>query len=182
MDDIIQLKKGDIFIFNKVYERLHKQLYHYLLGKTGSLYYAEEITQITFIKLWKSRENLNEHIQLDVQVFRIAKTTMIDQLRHTSGYQKMQTLLVGKTKDSADFNNGFDRLQEKEIQFKLQKSLSQLPPMQRKVFELSRIYNLSHKEIATHQSISLKTVESHINQALRKIKGAFIILILIPIF
>lgn len=177
MNDIILLKNGDEFVFNKIYQNLHKKLYHYILSKTGSLYYAEEVTQITFLKLWKGRHNLNDQINLEIQIFRIAKTTMIDHFRQSSGYQKMQNLLSEKMQKSADFNNGIKNLQKKEILYKVQKTLALLPPMQRKVFELSRIYHLTHKEIANQQSISLKTVESHINQAIKKIKSTFLILI-----
>ena len=176
MDEIVQLKGGDLTVFNNVYEAFHGRLYHYVLGKTGSLFQAEEITQLTFIKLWNSRQNLNEDIPLDTQIFRIARTTMIDQLRHVSGYEKMQTLLTGKSKNEADCNAGPDSLQEKEIREKLQRVLSKLPPMQKKVFELSRLYHLNHKEIASLQSIRLKTVENHMNQALRKIREAFLLL------
>lgn len=182
MDEIIQLKNGDLIVFNKVYEEFHARLYHYILGKTGSAFYAEEVTQITFIKLWNTRQNLNEHIKLDIQIFRIARTTMIDQWRHVSGYEKMQSLLSGKTENYYDVNAGFDNLQEKEIQSKLQRILSKLPPMQKKVFEMSRIYHLNYKEIASLQSISTKTVENHIHQALKKIKGALLITVLFHLF
>lgn len=182
MNEIIQLKNGDLRIFNKVYEEFRKRLYRYVLNKTGSAFYAEEITQIAFIKLWNSREKLNEEIKLDIQIFRIARTTMIDHWRHISGYEKMQSLLSGKTQHSSDVNTGFDRLQEKEIRSKLKKSLSKLTPMQKKVFEMSRMDQLNYKEIASLQSISLKTVEHHIHEALKKIKGALIILILMRIF
>ena len=182
MNEIAQLKEGDLLVFNKVYEEFRKRLHHYVFIKTGSAFYAEEITQIAFIKLWNSRQRLDEHIKLDIQIFRIARTTMIDQWRQSSGYEKMQCLLSGKTQYNSDVNNGFDSLREKEILSKLQKVLSKLPPMQKRVFELSRIHQLNYREIASLQSISLKTVENHIHQALKKMKGAFVILILLYIF
>ena len=182
MNQIDQLKGGDLVVFNTVYKSFHVRLYHYVLIKTGSSFYAQEITQLTFIKLWNSRQNLNEDISLDIQIFRIARTTMIDQLRHVSGYEKMQALLSGKTHENSACNDGPDSLQEKEILSKLKTALSKLPPMQKKVFEMSRFQQLNYKEIASLQSISTKTVENHINQALKKIKGAFIIFLLLPIF
>ena len=182
MNEIVQLKEGDLIVFNKVYEAFHGRLYHYVLAKTGSLFQAEEITQLTFIKLWKYRQNLKEDILLDIQIFRIARTTLIDQLRQVSGYEKMQTLLTGKTHENAAWNHGPESLQEKEILFKLKTAISRLPPMQKKVFEMSRLQQLNYKEIASLQSIRLKTVENHMTQALRKIREAFLLLALLLLF
>jgi len=173
--DIIQLKKGDLVVFNEVYEKFHKPLYCYLLKKTSSAFFAEEITQTTFIKLWRYRESLNEDISLDAQIFRIAKTAFIDQMRQLSGARKAHAAFIKRARSNEVFNDGLQSVQEKEILGKLQNALSRVTPMQRKVFELSRVYQLSHKEIGVQQSISTKTVENHINQALKKIKGSFVI-------
>jgi len=42
-----------------------------------------------------------------------------------------------------------------------------MPDMQKKVFEMSRFEEKSHREIATALSISIKTVETHISRALK---------------
>lgn len=178
MHDIIQLKKGDVSVFNKVYSDYHKRLYYYLLKKTGSSFYAEEITQVAFIKLWKYRESLNEEISLDAQIFRVAKTAFIDQMRQIAGKKKMTAAFFGKIQKEEVLNEGIEKINEKEVLSKLQKVLSGLTPTQKKVFEMSRLYELNYKEIAVLQSTSVKTVENHINQALKKIKTSFLLLVL----
>ena len=47
------------------------------------------------------------------------------------------------------------------------KLISELTPRQQEVFHLSREEHLSYKEIAIRLSISEKTVERHINEALK---------------
>ena len=61
---------------------------------------------------------------------------------------------------------------------KLEKLIGMLPPVRQRVFYLSRINNYSHKEIAKMLSISPKTVENHINLALKFIKPFFILILL----
>ena len=78
---IAALKEGDEFIFGEIFNEFHQKVYYYILLKTKSAYLAEEVTQITFIKLWNNHARLEESIPLSSQVFQIAKTTCIDLLR-----------------------------------------------------------------------------------------------------
>ncbi|HWJ30604.1 MAG TPA: sigma-70 family RNA polymerase sigma factor, partial [Flavisolibacter sp.] len=80
-------------------------------------------------------------------------------------------------------NRGPSNLELKYIQEQLNKAMSDLPPMRRKVFELSRLHGLSYKEIAIRLSISEKTVENHINHALKQLRHSFPLLsILLVLF
>jgi DNA-directed RNA polymerase specialized sigma24 family protein len=78
---IAALKEGDEFVFGEIFNEFHQKVYFYILGKTKSAYLAEEVTQLTFIKLWNNSFKLDESPPLSSQVFRIAKTTCIDLLR-----------------------------------------------------------------------------------------------------
>jgi RNA polymerase sigma-70 factor (family 1) len=177
---VAHIKQGDVFVFNQVFHQFHQKLYFYVLSKTKSSYCAEETVQITFIKLWQHRESLNENISIDAQIFRIAKTTLIDQLRKQHYSDKITALLAGK--ETSQSNEAISNLQQQELKQKLQTALSQMPPARKRVFEMSRLQGLSHKEIAARLSLSEKTVENHINLALRQIRERFpLIIILIAI-
>lgn len=62
------------------------------------------------------------------------------------------------------------QLEEMEFQSALQKAVEDLPERPRLVFVLSRVDELSYKEIAQHLSISVKTVESHMGKALKLLR------------
>ena len=49
-----------------------------------------------------------------------------------------------------------------------------MPPQRKKIFELSRYKGVSNDEIATSLNISKKTVENHLNAALKEIKKALV--------
>jgi len=78
---VSQIKSGNELVFQQVFNEYHEKLFYYILKKTNSDYMAEEVVQLTFIKLWNTRENLNEEYQISSQIFRIAKTTLIDLIR-----------------------------------------------------------------------------------------------------
>ena len=63
----------------------------------------------------------------------------------------------------------------------IEKMVKELPPRQQEVFNLSRNAHLTYKEISIRLNISEKTVERHINEALKFLKKN-IMLYLIFIF
>lgn len=170
MNIISHIKEGNLSVFNEVFQQYHRKLYFYIFSKTKSSFHAEEVTQITFIKLWTYRAGLNEELSIDVQIFRIAKTTLIDQLRKINHYDKLNILLK-PTNEKHAANIGIGNIEKKELQKMIQEILSKMPEARRRVFEMSRIEGLTHKEIAARLSISIKTVENHINHALKQIRS-----------
>ena len=60
-----------------------------------------------------------------------------------------------------------------EYQEILRNAISRLPPQRQKIFNMSRIENMSHKEIAAQLGISVNTVQEHISEALKFIKTYF---------
>jgi len=66
-----------------------------------------------------------------------------------------------------------DNVLLKESQDLLAKAIAQLPPQQKKAFELSRIKGKKHEEIARLMNISKETVKKHVMEASRTLKGIF---------
>lgn len=173
MDNILHhIRTGDIASFHKAYRQYHIKLYFYALKHARSSYLAEEIVQLTFIKLWETRATLSPDFDLSVQIFRIAKSTMIDLLRKEIRRLDNQASLTAAT-DSQPSENpdpaGKDDLNH------VYETIEQMAPVRRQVFRLSRMEGLSHKEIAEQLSISPKTVENHIGRALRQLKDVLTI-------
>ena len=158
------LREGDEDAFRRVFNEYHGKVHAYVLKKTASLYIADEVLQLTFVKLWNYRHTLNEDLPLLSQVFRIARTTMIDLLRKE--HVKVRSL------EKYDVGAGVSgdisqRLEEHDLQKKVSGLLRQMPQMQKKVFEMSRLEGMSYRDIAASLSISIKTVETHISRALK---------------
>lgn len=166
VNTIAALKNDDRLMFEHLFHQSYERVYFYLLKKTRSEYLAEEATQLTFIKLWQYRKNLDEEISFDTQLFRIVRTTMIDLLRK----QKIKKIHTENITQKATSNDVWENVMLHELKGRLVISMQQMPPVRRKVFELSRFKGLSNKEIASHLSISVKAVEFHITKALRYLK------------
>src|SRR5580692_4944427 len=147
LNTIAALREGDTFAFQQVFAQYHEKLYFYTLGKTKSSYLAEETVQLTFIKLWRCRSSLNPEISLSIQLFRIAKTTLIDLLR-SNEYNNRIFVVMSLARKNPFGNNVDEQIDESELKKKVLKGVEQMPAMRRKIFELSRFDGLSYKEIA----------------------------------
>jgi RNA polymerase sigma-70 factor (family 1) len=166
---IAALKQGDHAAFKEAFDEYHEKVYHFLLLKTGSASISEEVSQVTFVRLWKYRSSLNEEIALPVQIFRIAKTALIDQIRK----DRHSLRFAARLKADQNENQVTNLYYQREVSATLQQALQTLPIARRKVFELSRIHGYSYKEIAGQLSISVKTVENHIGNAIKQLKSFF---------
>jgi RNA polymerase sigma-70 factor (ECF subfamily) len=162
---VTDIRSGCEKAFLLVYRQFHEKLYFYFLQKTRSEDVSEELVQLTYIKLWQYRQNLNPELPISQQLFRIAKTTLIDVLRKKAANR----LVPIDTLSNLDLAEApTDTYDEQQVTL-VQESLYHLPPMQRKIVAF-RLEGLSNKEIAGQMAISKKTVENQVNRAIREIK------------
>ncbi len=165
---IAALRKGDETVFNGLFFEYHTKVYYFVLSRTNSAFLAEEVTQLTFIKLWQYRESLDETVAVSRQIFRIAKTTLIDQLRVQDNRSKL--LAVARETGPGIENSAEGQLLEKQLRQQVMDIVRTMPPLRRKVFELSRFEGLSYKEIGEMLSLSVKAVEKQISRAIKQVR------------
>jgi RNA polymerase sigma-70 factor (ECF subfamily) len=164
LNTVAAIRQGDRVIFESVFREYYEQLYLFVLHKTGSCYIAEECTQLTFIKLWQYRASLSEELPVSVQLFRIARTTMIDLLRK-------KTTIALPVQDISSGDQVWEGFRAKELNGELVRAIQQMPPVRKRVFEMSRFKGMSVREIAAELSISVKAVEYHITQAIKYLRN-----------
>lgn len=169
-ETIEKIKTGDTQTFSQVYNNFSSKLYNFVYAKSGSEFYANEVVQITFMKLWERRQKLNTEVELAVQLYQIAKTTLIDVLRKVEKDRLRESACASRGDQT---NYGYERLKHRDANYTLQHAISQMPPVRKKVFSLRMEEQLSYKEIAITLALSVKTVNKHMELAMKQIKPAF---------
>jgi len=167
--NITALRKGEKKAYEEIYTEFFGVLYHLCLQYLHNEKIAEELVQDSFLKLWEIRETLNEQINIRSFLYTITKNNCLNHLRNQKISMKhmenMKYLEMQFNYEALEKLGNY--IQFEELRSKIDDAISKLPPEIIETFRLSRFEELSYKEIAEQQGISIKTVESRISKALR---------------
>jgi RNA polymerase sigma-70 factor (ECF subfamily) len=123
---------------------------------------AEDVVQEIFAKLWTKKTEIPELQSGKNFLFRVTVNATLDHL------EKNKRIVRFDHKDhmGGSVNETEEKLELKELEAKISRSLEALSPKCRAVFMLSRYEGMKYREIADHLDISVKTVENHMGKAL----------------
>jgi len=161
---------GDQKSFEILYRKYEKPLFSYVYKMLNNREDSEEVFQKTWIKVVEKLKYYNEKGKFSSWLFSIAHNCTIDLLRKTS--RKKENLSVDEIdfKISAKGKNPEDIYVIKEKKNKLKSIIEYLPEEQRETV-IMRVYgDLSFKEIAKIQKVSLNTVLGRMHYAVKRIK------------
>ncbi len=169
--ELVQLlKKGDMTAFDAIYSQYCKRLFRFVLRYIKNEEDAEEIVQDVFVKLWVTRNNIDEHYSFESFLFTITYNATISLLRKKVNETKYVEYLRSIQQVSSA-ESIIEDISYKELSNNIQSLLEQLTPRQREIFKLSREEGLSHAEIAERLNISTSTVKNHIVSTLSFFKS-----------
>jgi len=162
--------KDDEHAFHVLYDRYWKKLLAHALIKLGSPGEAEEMVQTVFINLWRRRYTLQLRFTLATYLASMLKYEIIEHLaRQKKENAFKQVMLSGQ---EAEDNTITEWLDYEQLREDLERTIAALPEKCRLVFRLSREEGLTGKQIATALDISPKTVEAHMNKALKLLRAS----------
>lgn len=166
-DFIQRIRASDRLAFKEFFELYEEPIYNFIRYKIGDSETVEDILQDTFVNLWESRHQLKDGLSLKSYIYTIANNLCLNFLRHR------QVVLKYTAPDEEPFTSDSPQslLETKEYRQAIFNCIAALPDHPRTVFMLSRIDELSYKEITERLSISIKTVESHIGKALKLLRA-----------
>jgi RNA polymerase sigma-70 factor (family 1) len=148
--------------FEEMFNRYYEQLRNYLYYLSGDISWAEDTVQEVFIILWGKRNSIDDQT-VAPYLFKISQNLFLKQKRH----EKVKLKFL-KERPEQDSEYATDSAMEmNEFDLKLQAVLSGLPSGCRTVFLMSRMEEMSNKQIAESMGISLKAVEKQITKALK---------------
>ncbi len=159
------LSDADRSAFAQIFKRYNRLLFVHAYKKLQQQEVAEDMVQEVFSVLWQKREHINVATNLSGYLYTAVKNRVLDIIAR----QKTEARYVDSLKSFIDNSVALtDHLvREKQMKEIIEREISKLPPKMRLVFEMSRNQHLSHKEIATHLSLSEQTVTDQIKKALK---------------
>ena len=152
--------------FRQLYDRMFEPLCRFLAYYTADSVQIEDVVQDVFIKLWEDRDVLQIE-SINAYLYRSARNRMLNYIRDE---KHRNTLLEQWVLHETGKHQGKDCFNIDEFSQRVQGAIDALPEKCRIIFNLSKKEKLTYKQIANHLNISVKTVETQMGIALRKIR------------
>ena len=131
---------------------------------------AEDITQETFLRVWRTRNSIQPKKSFFSLIARISTNLCYDHFRHLEVRYRHKDSIPEFGKSHFDDPEAVS--QAKMLQEKIQNIVNEkLPDKCRNIFILSRIEGKSNPEIAQLLDLSVRTVENQIYRALKVLKN-----------
>lgn len=150
--------------FDQIYIRYWKKLLLYsgkIVRDEGE---AEDIVQEVFISFWKRRAEFVNVQSLSAYLHGAIRFRSLSYIRNNLYKNNYLSSLKSFFEEGVDMVSEY--MNSEELNAVIHSEISKLPPKMREIFVLSRMEQMSHREIAEHLNISDKTVKKQINRSL----------------
>jgi RNA polymerase sigma-70 factor (family 1) len=154
--------------FNQLVRKYQQKVYWHIRKMVIDHEDADDLTQETFIKVWKHLENFRQDAQLYTWLYRIATNECLNFLK-----SKKRKFFLPINDVSAELTAKIDQsdlISGEEIQLKLQKALLKLPDKQRLVFNMKYYDDLKYEEISEILGTSVGALKASYHLAVKKIE------------
>lgn len=165
---LTELSQGSETAFTKIFDHYRPRIYSVALKMLKSASQAEEVVQEVFMKVWVLRKEMGNITNFEGYLFIMARNNIYDRFKKLAREQSAR--LVFHEKRSEFVSNTDHPIMEKHYSELLQHILSELPPRQKQIYDLSRAKGMSYKQIGKQLNISHLTVKKHMAEALKFIR------------
>ncbi|MEL7146603.1 MAG: sigma-70 family RNA polymerase sigma factor [Bacteroidota bacterium] len=155
-------------VFHQIHKDLAVSLRNFLYYKFGDIEKSRDFVQEAFVRLWKNCSKVGSD-KAKSYLYTIANRLFLDDVGHQKVQLKFQKRM--QTTESQMETNPEFVYRQKEFKKRLEQAISSLSEQQRSVFLMSRIDKMKNREIAVALDLSIKTVEKHVSNALKLLKG-----------
>ena len=160
---LLQLKQDNNSGLRLLFDRYYIVLCRYVNALIEDESASEDIVQGIFIYLWEHRQDIAISGSVRSYLFAASRNKALNHLRNMRKF----TRFVPEQQDCIyeEMNVETD-----DLHHLIEEAVMDLPEKCGQIFRMSREEKLSYKEIADRKGISVRTVESQIHTALKRLK------------
>lgn len=175
MNEVKQIslfKAGDHNAFELLYKKYWSQVYNFARLYIKTTDESKEIVQDVFVKLWESRQQIDEKNNFRGFLFIITRNLIFNKKRDNLNreYYNLSVLDAFSQENIKDYYGAEEELQATELSAYINLLIDGLPEKQKQIFLLSRRKHLTNKEIAAHMNLSVKSIEGYLTKTLKFLK------------
>ena len=175
-------RKGDGDAFGQLMHRYNSFIYNVVIGLVKNQYDAQDITQESFFKAYRSLGSFRGDSKFSLWLYRIAVNTAKDFIRSASRRRTLplepesddDDLPPMQIKDDSPMSEPQEVLEAEERKNAVRKAISRLSDNHREIIIMRDIEGYSYEEIGEILNLELGTVKSRINRARNAVKEELI--------
>lgn len=173
---IYNILSGDEAAFSILVEKYRKSVHAFVWRKIGDFHHAEEITQDTFLQVYKKLPTLKDPHQFTGWLYVIANRLCIDWKRK----KKLTVQSIEDTSTAEIEKSAYTRYLSEQRQTEaserrreiIKKLLAQLPASERTVVTLYYLGEMKVKEISKFLGISVSTINTRLHRARKRLQAS----------
>ena len=168
--------------FRWLFDRHYAQILRFFRRKGFETEACRDLTQDTFVSVYKGLKDLRQEEQFESWLFAIAHNVWCSLIESRSAQKRSAMVLSLDGEEESDdrlpiasrlADQSADPLTvalEKEKLEKLREALQHLPQQMRRCAQLRVVHDMSYVEIAALMGISVNTVKAHLHQAQKALR------------
>ena len=168
-DEVILVRNiamGDHASYKQIFLKYFPKVKYFIAHFVKSETIAEDLTQEIFVKLWENRLKLVSVQSFNSYIYRMAKNATLNYIEHKDVEKKyIEQQYENELGQSIE-----DEIYARELELLVQLTVNHMSSQRKRVYQMSRDEGLKNEEIAEQLNISKKTVENHLNIALKEIR------------
>jgi RNA polymerase sigma factor (sigma-70 family) len=175
-DDDYYIKKtleGDSNSFSVLVERYQNMVFALALKMLKHREESEEVSQDTFIKVYRSLSKFNGESKFSTWIYRIAYNSCLDRIKKNSKYNNNVEINEITSNEISHTESIFDSLENKERSIIVKQCMDKLPEDERIIIHLFYFEELNLKEIVEIVSMTEGNVKVKLFRARKKLFSIF---------
>ncbi len=166
---VAAVKRGDLKAYEQLFMHYYPIVRAFVLGFVKIDEQAKDIAQDVFMKLWQYRGSLDAAKPIKPYIFLLARREVCSYFRNKQTVME-QNFSGGGFLPAMPDDSTQQNLDAGELSAVVGRILESMPPQRRRIFSMSRKEGLSDAEIAERLGLSVRTVNKHIELALKDIR------------
>lgn len=178
---IEQMQNGSKEAFEELFDRYYDLLHTFAKHLIKDTDAAEDIIQNVFIKVWIRKAQINSTLSLRSYLLVTTRNEIFDymRLRYNLLRSGDDAALLSIPDNSPDV---CEYIYTHERSGFIDAAMRSMPDKRREIFSMRYDRNMSNAEIARALNLSIRTVEKHIDLAIKQIRKTISIIILLIVF
>lgn len=175
---VAMMQNGDKAAFGVLFDRYYDLLHTFAKHIVKDSCVAEDIIQNVFVKMWMRKERINSKLSVRNYLLVAVRNELFDYMRLR--YNLLRSDINDALLDIADSDTDiYDYVDVRERAGFIDSAMRSMPDKRREIFAMRYDRNMTNAEIAHALNLSVRTVEKHMDLAIKQIRKTISVVALI---